>query len=91
MGEIFIRLDDQGLNILDLKINIQKLRQKVGMVFQTPNILPVSIFKNITMPLRLNFKTLKKKTEQKVQMVLKQVQHWEEVKKRLKPKPIKII
>ncbi len=78
-GEIFI--DDE--DILDKKIDIVKLRRKVGMVFQKPNPFPKSIFQNISYGLELNGKVNKKIIEQKVEESLKQASLWDEVKDRL--------
>ena len=45
-GEIFI----DGLNITDPKVNINKVRQDVGMVFQQFNLFPhMSALKNVTL------------------------------------------
>ena len=65
------------------EINIQNLRRKVGMVFQTPQVLPVSIYRNIAMPLQLleNYKT--KQAQEKVEKILQTVGLWDEVKDRL--------
>jgi phosphate transport system ATP-binding protein len=43
-----------GHNIYDPDVEVSRLRQKVGMVFQRPNPLPVSIRKNILFAHRLN-------------------------------------
>jgi len=65
------------------EIHIQNLRRKVGMVFQTPQVLPVSIYRNIAMPLQLleNYKT--KQAQEKVEHILQTVGLWDEVKDRL--------
>lgn len=57
------------------------LRRRVGMVFQTPNVLPVSVLRNITMPLELVAACpgAKAKAEQR----LRDVELWDEVKDRL--------
>ncbi len=59
------------------------LRQRVGMVFQAPNPLPMSIYKNIAFPLKLTGEKRKKTILQKVEDVLKRAYLWEEVKDRL--------
>ncbi len=50
-GQIFF----EGTNITDSKCNINKLRQKIGMVFQQFNLFPhMSVMKNITIaPMKL--------------------------------------
>ena len=59
------------------------LRRKVGMVFQTPNPLPLSLRKNITLPLRLVLKLGKKECEERMEKALRDVGLWDEVKDRL--------
>jgi phosphate transport system ATP-binding protein len=83
-GEAWIELSGQWLSILDRTTNVQRLRQKVGMVFQSPNVLPVSIARNITLPLRLNSGCSKNEAEHRMEAVLRQVHLWQEVKDRLK-------
>lgn len=83
-GEAWIELNGQWLSILDRATNVHRLRQKVGMVFQSPNVLPVGIAKNITLPLRLNSGCSKREAEHRMEAVLRQVHLWKEVKDRLK-------
>ena len=54
-GEIYI----DGVNILDKKININTIRQKMGMVFQHFNLVPhLTVLENITLaPVTLKLKT----------------------------------
>lgn len=59
------------------------LRQKVGMVFQTPNPLPMSICKNVAFPLKLKGEKRKDVIEEKVCDALKKAHLWDEVKDRL--------
>ena len=62
---------------------VTELRLKVGMVFQTPNVLPVSIERNIAMPLGLLTNTPKSYIREKVQESLLAVGLWEQVRHRL--------
>ncbi len=63
--------------------SLPKLRQKVGMVFQTPNPLPMSIYKNIAFPLKLIGEKNKQTITQKVKTALERAFLWEEVKNRM--------
>jgi len=63
---------------------LPQLRKKVGMVFQVPNPLPTSIYKNIAFPLKLIGEKNQKKTFPKIEHALKKAFLWEEVKDRLK-------
>ncbi len=59
-GEIFI----DGINILDKKNDINKIRQKMGMVFQHFNLFPhLTVLENITLaPVTLKLKTKEQAT-----------------------------
>ncbi len=49
-GTVLVKLDGALRNITSYPVEL--LRRKCGMVFQHPNVLPVSIEKNFTIPLR---------------------------------------
>lgn len=66
-----------------LKIEVELLRKKIGMVFALPTPLPLSIFDNIAYGLRMHGINDKKKLEAGVQQALKQAYLWDEVKDRL--------
>ena len=78
-GEIFL----DGKNIYSPDISITELRRKVGMVFEVPTPLPMSIFDNIAYGPRLsgikNKASLAEIVEQSLQMAVL----WDEVKDRL--------
>ncbi|RPH48333.1 MAG: ATP-binding cassette domain-containing protein [Desulfobacteraceae bacterium] len=82
-GEAFIRLKNKWINIYDRSVSLPDLRRSVGTVFQTPNPLPMSIFKNISFPLKLSGVKEKQIVDKKVESALKQAFLWEEVKDRL--------
>lgn len=65
------------------RLDVPALRREVGMIFQKPNPFPLSIRRNIEMPLREH--GMKKRTElnEKVERVLIDVGLWAEVKDRL--------
>lgn len=76
-------IEIDGVEINDQRINIEGLRQLVGMVFQKPNPFFKSIYENIAFAPR--FHGIKKKTEldQVVEQSLQKAALWEEVKDRL--------
>jgi len=43
-----------GSNIYDPEVSVVELRKKVGMVFQRPNPLPISIYDNVAFGLRIH-------------------------------------
>lgn len=68
-----------------------ELRRKVGMVFQTPNPLPMSIRRNIMLPLQLipGFNS-RSQTEDRMETALKTTGLWDEVKDRLDTPAIRL-
>jgi len=80
-GNVEMKLNGRYIDIHDLPLTT--LRKKVGMVFQVPNPLPMSIFKNVAFPLRLSGIKDKKYIEEMVEEALKDAFLWDEVKDRL--------
>ena len=72
-----------GSNIHQPLTNLVSLRRRVGMIFQKPNPFPMSIQKNIVMPLHEHGVRDKEKKEQILQKTLQDVGLWDEVKDRL--------
>ncbi len=83
-GSIFIA----GENILSKKVNVVKLRRKVGMVFQTPNPFPKSVAKNILWAPQVN--GLKFNADELLEGSLKKAALWDEVKDRLHSSALKL-
>jgi len=79
-GEIL--LDKKS--IYDHDINVTELRRKVGMVFDVPTPLPMSIFDNIAYGPRLKGEKNKKVLSEIVEKALKEAALWDEVKDRQK-------
>ncbi|MBN2830534.1 MAG: phosphate ABC transporter ATP-binding protein [Candidatus Cloacimonetes bacterium] len=78
-GEILLA----GQNIYDPKLDVTKIREKVGMVFQRPNPFPKSIYKNIAYGLMLRGGMSRNAIAEKVEESLKNAWLWDEVKDRL--------
>lgn len=76
--EGLIKID--GEDIYKKKVNVEKLRKQVGMVFQKPNPFPKSIFENVAYGLKIQGINDKKFLLEKVEESLKQVALWGEVK-----------
>ena len=63
-----------GIDVLDPKTNINKLRAEVGMVFQSFNLFPhKSVFENITLAQKVVRKRSKGDADEKANMLLKKV------------------
>jgi phosphate transport system ATP-binding protein len=82
-GEVKINFGNGFEDINHQKYPLPMLRRKVGMVFQTPNPLPMSIFKNIAFPFKLIGEKNQNKIFEKVEYALKKAFLWQEVKDRL--------
>ncbi|MEX1297714.1 MAG: ATP-binding cassette domain-containing protein [Desulfotignum sp.] len=82
-GKVWIYLDGQWIDIYGKTLSKPDLRRKVGMVFQTPNPLPMSIYKNMAFPLKLTGMVDKALVEAKITRALQQAFLWNEVKDRL--------
>lgn len=65
------------------KIDINRLRKKVGMVFQKPNPFPMSIYENVAFGPKTHGIKDKKQLNQIVEEALKGAALWDEVKDRL--------
>jgi phosphate transport system ATP-binding protein len=82
-GKVWILLDGHWVDIYGKTLSKPDLRRKVGMVFQTPNPLPMSIYKNMAFPLKLTGMTEKAWVDAKITAALQQAFLWDEVKDRL--------
>ena len=66
------------------KIDVSLLRKRVGMVFQSPNPFPMSIYDNIAFGPRTHGVKNKGELDEIVERSLKQAAIWDELKDRLK-------
>lgn len=76
-----IRID--GEEITAPSLDVTTLRRKVGMIFQKPNPFPLSIRRNLEMPLREHGVRARHELDERVERALRDVGLWEEVKDRL--------
>jgi len=72
------------VNIYDKTVDVALLRKRVGMVFQKPNLFPMSIYDNIVIGPRRHGVRDKTKLAEIAERSLSQVALWEEVKDMLK-------
>jgi phosphate transport system ATP-binding protein len=83
-GRVEVFLDGGFRDIYDKNYGAAAaLRRRVGMVFQMPNPLPMTILKNVAFPLQLSGLRDKRMIRARVEEVLRQVRLWDEVKDRL--------
>ena len=78
-GEVLL----DGENILDPKYPMNRLRSKVGMVFQKPVPFPMTIFENVAYGIRHHEKLSKSDMNDRVEHALRQGALWDEVKDKL--------
>ena len=72
-----------GKSIYDPDINVTVLRRRVGMVFDVPTPLPLSVFDNVAYGLRLSGKKSRPALAEAVEQALRLAALWEDVKDRL--------
>ncbi|MFZ1548295.1 MAG: phosphate ABC transporter ATP-binding protein [Candidatus Nitrotoga sp.] len=77
------RIHIDGMDVTDPRLDVLALRRKVGMIFQKPNPFPLSIQRNIEMPLREHGLRQRSALDERVERALRDVGLWEEVRDRL--------
>lgn len=86
-GEILVL----GKNIYDPDVSLIELRKSVGMVFQRPNPLPVSVYENVVFGLRVHGEgtaLTRAVLDEAVEKALTEVGLWKDFKDRLNQKAI---
>jgi phosphate transport system ATP-binding protein len=78
-GKILLNGDD----ILDPKQDVNRIRAKIGMVFQKPTPFPMSIYDNIAFGVRLYESLGKEAMDERVRWALTKAALWDEVKQKL--------
>ena len=84
-GEIHVL----GQNIYDPKVSLVELRKAVGMVFQRPNPLPISVYENVVFGLRIHASRSelgRSVLDEAVEKALTEVGLWKDLKDRLDAK-----
>ena len=83
-GSIELKIDGRLRQILgNASLPLPELRRKAGMVFQSPNLLPMSVRQNIALPLSLVLGVRGSEAEDRVKSALLDVGLWKEVANRL--------
>ncbi len=72
-----------GQNIIAPGLDLNRLRSKIGMVFQKPTPFPMSIYNNIAFGVKLHEKLTKSQMDERVEGSLTRAALWGEVKDRL--------
>ncbi|HEX6833687.1 MAG TPA: phosphate ABC transporter ATP-binding protein PstB [Rudaea sp.] len=79
-GEVLL----DGENILDPRYPLNRLRSKIGMVFQKPVPFPMSIYDNIAYGIKHYEKLSRAEMDRRVEGALRQAALWDEAKDKLK-------
>ena len=79
-GEILLDGDD----VLARAMDLNRLRAKVGMVFQKPTPFPMSIYDNIAFGVRMHERLTRASMNDRVEWALRKAALWDEVKDKLR-------
>lgn len=79
-GELLV----DGVNIYGNKVDVTEMRQRMGLLFQRPYPLPMSVYDNVAYGPRIHGARDRKKLDRIVEHYLKVAGLWDEVKDRLK-------
>ena len=79
-GEVLV----DGENILAPGLDLNRVRAKIGMVFQKPTPFPMSIHDNIAFGIKLYERLPKSEMDDRVESALRRAALWDEVKDKLK-------
>ena len=82
-GSIKLKLQGEWRDIDGDAVPLTELRRRVGLVFQTPHLLPGSIADNLALPVKLVLGLPRRDIPAKVAWALKEAHLWEEVHDRL--------
>jgi phosphate transport system ATP-binding protein len=80
-----------GTDIYHEDVSLLELRKRVGMVFQRPNPLPISVYENVVFGLRLHKQRgsmRRSELDQAVEEALKEVLLWDDLKDRLRTRAV---
>jgi phosphate transport system ATP-binding protein len=83
-----------GENILDPAVSLVELRKAVGMVFQRPNPLPISVYENVVFGLRIHAsrgELGRSVLDEAVEKALTEVGLWKDLKDRLDTKATSLL
>ena len=83
-GRVTGRVLLDGEDVYATKVDLRRLRRKVGMVFQKPTPFPtMSVYDNVAAGLRLDGRVPRRALDEQVERALSHAALWDEVKDRL--------
>jgi len=82
-GSLKLKLQGEWRDVYRDNVPLTELRRRVGMVFQTPHLLPVSIADNLALPVKLVLGLPRRDIASRVAWALEEAHLYKEVKDRL--------
>ena len=84
-GEVKVegRVEFFGQNIYERRVNLNRLRRQISMVFPRPNLFPMSVYDNVAYGVKLVGWHPKVELDQIVEFALKAADLWDEIKNKL--------
>ncbi|MBW4612139.1 MAG: phosphate ABC transporter ATP-binding protein [Desmonostoc vinosum HA7617-LM4] len=77
------RVEFFGQNIYERRINLNRLRRQVSMVFPKPNLFPMSVYDNVAYGVKIVGWRPKVELDEIVESAIKAAELWDEVKSKL--------
>jgi phosphate transport system ATP-binding protein len=72
-----------GMEVFHAQTDVMTLRRKVGLIFQKPNPFPMSIRRNLELPLKEHGCRNREERAHRIESALREVGLWDEVKDRM--------
>jgi phosphate transport system ATP-binding protein len=82
-GRIALHLGGEWVDAYAPGTSVETLRRRAGMVFQSPNVLPLSIERNMILPLKTTLNLPSAECAARMEQALRDVHLWAEVQDRL--------
>lgn len=77
------RIEFDGQDLIHDPIDELRLRRRIGMIFQKPNPFPLSIWRNLDLPLKEHGVRDRQLRRRKIELALRDVGLWDEISDRL--------
>jgi phosphate transport system ATP-binding protein len=81
--EVTGRVLFDGVDVLDKQVDVLNIRKRMGLIAQTPNPLPMSIYDNVAYGPRIHGTNNRRELDQIVERCLQVASIWNEVRNRL--------
>jgi len=83
-GRVLVNFSTGAVNIYEKDAPaLRELRMRIGMLFQTPNLFPVSAYRNLALPLQLISGHGKSELDDRIRAALELVGLWKELENKL--------